>query len=242
MILPAGSEHINTGAEKNMVMKICVSLGMATLLESLEEVERVGDKADVFEIRLDLMDEPVVAPFLSQVNIPLLFTNRADWEGGNFNKNEEDRLAPLVEAIRGNASYVDLELRAPQQSWDRVISAGTQSSTRLICSWHDFKSTPETSELEDTILMMRDSGAHIGKIVTTAHDHLQALRVLNLQEKAAQLDFPLISFAMGEAGRISRIATCALGGYMTYCASDSGEQTAPGQIKVSDMHTLYQRL
>ena len=91
-------------------------------------------------------------------------------------------------------------------------------------------------------MMMRDSGAHIGKIVTMAHDFRQALRILQLQEKAAQLDFPLISFAMGEAGRISRAATCALGGYMTYCAPDSGEATAPGQIRVSDLRTIYHHL
>ena len=223
-------------------MKICVSLGMATLLESLEEAKRAGAYADVLEVRLDMMQKQDVIPFLAQVKIPLLFTNRADWEGGNFTGNEENRLAPLLEATKGNASYVDLELRAPRRSWEKLITAGARSSTRFICSWHDFNSTPDTKELENTVLMMRDSGAHIGKIVTMAHDHRQALRVLNLQEKAAQLDFPLISFAMGEAGRISRAATCALGGYMTYCAPDSGEQTAPGQIRVSDMRTLYKHL
>lgn len=223
-------------------MKMCVSLGMATLLESLEEAGRVGDNADVLEIRLDLMRDPAVMPFIAKVKTPLLFTNRADWEGGNFTGNEEDRLAPLLEATKGNASYVDLELRAPRQSWKNLVSAGTHSTTRFVCSWHDFKLTPDTSELEDTVLMMRDSGAHIGKLVTMAHNHLDALRILNLQEKAAQLGFPLISFAMGEAGRITRAATCALGGYMTYCAPDSGELTAPGQIRVSDLRTLYQFL
>ena len=54
-------------------MKICVSLGMTTLLESLQEARRVGSQADVLEIRLDLMDEPAVTPFLTQVKIPLLF-------------------------------------------------------------------------------------------------------------------------------------------------------------------------
>jgi 3-dehydroquinate dehydratase-1/3-dehydroquinate dehydratase/shikimate dehydrogenase len=228
--------------EKKMNMRVCVSLGMATVLESLEEALMLGEKADVLEIRLDLMREPAVKPFLTKIKLPLLFTNRADWEGGRFSGHEEDRLDLLLKAMEDNASYVDLELRAPEQSWKKALTAGIHSTTRLVCSWHDFNRTPGKSQLEDTLLMMQDSGANIGKIVTMADDHRDALRVLNLQEKAAQLDFPLISFAMGEAGRISRAATCALGGYMTYCAPDSGEQTAPGQIRVSDLRTLYEHL
>lgn len=225
-----------------MSMKICVSLGMTKLSDALQEARELGEKADVIEIRLDLLDEPVVAQFFEEINVPLLFTNRAEWEGGGFQGSEEERLLPLLEAIDGKAAYVDLELRAPKKSWDQIRVRCADSQCRLIASWHDFHTTPEVAELEDVVKKMQGSGAHLGKIVTTAHDHRQALRVLNLQEKAAQLDFPLISFAMGDAGRITRAATCALGGYMTYCAPDHGEKTAPGQLRVSDLQLIASHL
>ena len=44
---------------------------------------------------------------------------------------------------------------------------------------------------------MQEQGADIGKIVTTAKDYVDVLHVLSLQEKAAELDFPLIAFCMG---------------------------------------------
>ena len=225
-----------------MSMKICVSLGMAKLSEAVQEAKKLGEKADVIEIRLDLLDIISVGSFLDKIKTPLLFTNRAEWEGGGFHGNEQERLLPLLEAIDAKAAYVDLEFRAPKQSWDQVRGRCADSSCRLISSWHDFQTTPEASELEEVVEKMQESGAHIGKIITTAQNHRQALRILNLQEKAAQLDFPLISFAMGDAGRITRAATCVLGGYMTYCAPDHGGRTAPGQLRVSDLHLIASHL
>jgi 3-dehydroquinate dehydratase len=47
---------------------------------------------------------------------------------------------------------------------------------------------------------------------------------------------------MGSRGRISRLATIKLGGYMTYAAPDGGKETAPGQIPVSVMSEMLARL
>jgi 3-dehydroquinate dehydratase type I len=87
-----------------------------------------------------------------------------------------------------------------------------------------------------------ESGAHIGKIVTIAKDYKDVLRILNLQAAAAENNFPLIAFCMGVIGKISRLATTMLGGYMTYAAPDEGEETAPGQIRVSALRAMLKSL
>jgi 3-dehydroquinate dehydratase type I len=89
---------------------------------------------------------------------------------------------------------------------------------------------------------MMASGAHIGKIVTMAHGANDVLRALNLQEQARAAGFCLSCFCMGEAGRISRLATLYLGGYMTYACLNEEQATAPGQISVRRLREMVSLL
>jgi 3-dehydroquinate dehydratase-1/3-dehydroquinate dehydratase/shikimate dehydrogenase len=113
-----------------------------------------------------------------------------------------------------------------------------ESPTKLILSWHDFKETPSAAELTNLLQQMAGSGAHIGKIVTTAHNANDVLRVLALQEEARAAGFSLIAFCMGEAGRISRLATLYLGGYMSYACLNEEHSAAPGQISIRSLREM----
>jgi len=219
--------------------RICVSIGRETIDDALAIADSTASQADVLEIRLDYLNVPAVSPFVNTLNTPLLFTNRPSWEGGNFTGEEEQRVGSLLEAVAENSAYVDLELLAPDDSHQRMRMALQESSTKLILSWHNFKNTPSREELVGRMAMMQDKGADIGKVITTAHTHQDVLRVLQLQEVAEQLEFPLIAFCMGRAGVVSRVATCNLGGYMTYCAVSEEEATAPGQLSVLQLREIY---
>ncbi len=223
----------------NSQPRICVSIARETIDDVLAVADSVASQADVLEVRLDSLAVPAISPFINGVSRPLLFTNRPQWEGGNFSGNEDARMGALLEAVAENAGYVDLELLAPDESHQKMRTALQQSRTQLILSWHNFKETPTREELVGRMALMQDKGADIGKIVTTAHSHGDVLRVLQLQEVAHKLDFPLIAFCMGRPGVISRVATCDLGGYMTYCAPSANEATAPGQLTVSALREIY---
>ena len=222
--------------------RICVSIGRETIDDVLAVADSVASQADVLEIRLDCLTVPAISPFVNALSRPLLFTNRPQWEGGQFAGEEETRMGALLEAVAENSGYVDLELLAPDESHRKMRMALQESETKLILSWHNFQDTPTREELVGRLALMQDRGADIGKIVTTAHSHGDVLRVLALQEVAQQLDFPLIAFCMGRPGVISRVATCDLGGYMTYCAVSADEATAPGQLSVSALREIYSLL
>jgi 3-dehydroquinate dehydratase I len=222
-----------------MTQRICVAVARETVDEALVTAQHVSSKADVIEIRLDYLKKIHVSPFLAEITTPLLFTNRPIWEGGNFTGVENARLAPLLEVVERQVAYVDLELRAPAESLQRMRTAIEQSSTRLILSWHEFERTPERLELVAVLKAMQHQGAHIGKIVTMAHDFQDVLRILQLQEEAFLMRFPLIAFCMGRPGVISRLATLELGGYMTYCSANNGEVTAQGQLSVDALRQIY---
>jgi 3-dehydroquinate dehydratase-1/3-dehydroquinate dehydratase/shikimate dehydrogenase len=213
--------------------KICVSVAESDSGRALAVAAGAAGQAAVLEIRLDAMARPVIAPFVEKIDVPLLFTCRPDWEGGSFTGTEEERFALLEEAVKGGAAYVDVELRADEKLKQHLLTVAKEHQVQVIISWHDFKTTASAQALQSIFQEQYRSGADIGKIVTTARNFQDVLRVLALQDGASEMGFPLCAFCMGRAGMISRVATLELGGFMTYAAPDDGPATAPGQLSVS---------
>jgi 3-dehydroquinate dehydratase I len=222
--------------------RICVAVAAPDTDSALATARPIRHEVDVAEIRIDAMREVNLARLNQQAGLPLLITNRPVWEGGACRTSEEERLHPLLEAVAQEAAYIDLELKTALPLRQRLLKKISGSPTKLIISSHDFEQTPDASRLAQTLLLQRQSGAHIGKIVTMAHDHLDVLRVLNLQCEAKELGFPLIAFCMGEQGKLSRIITLLLGGYMTYAAPDEQQATAPGQLSVRGLKAALEAL
>jgi len=222
--------------------RICVSIADPSVDAALAAAKAAEPLADVIEIRLDSLAEPVIEPFLARLQKPLLFTCRPTWEGGNYAGEETARIDLLSQAVQAGAAYVDIELRADDSSRQRLLDVARGSKCKVIVSWHDFKVTASAQGLSKLFQQMYRSGAHIGKIVTTARDYRDVLRVLSLQDEAAEMDFPLIAFCMGPIGVVSRVATCGLGGYMTYAASESGQSAAPGQLPVAILRRMLTEL
>lgn len=198
--------------------------------------------ADVIEIRLDSLETPRITPFTTGLQKPLLFTNRAKWEGGSFSGSEEARLASLHEAIEKKSAYIDIELKTADALKLPLIAAAKAKGCTSLVSWHSFSSTPSSQALQAILQEEYRSGAQIGKIVTMAQKHQDVLRVLDLQRQAMELDFPLIAFCMGSHGTISRVATLNLGGFMTYASAGEEKATAPGQLPTATLRQILEEI
>jgi 3-dehydroquinate dehydratase type I len=171
-----------------------------------------------------------------------LVTNRPVWEGGQWAVGEEERIDLLCQALDWGAHYVDIELRAAPELRAQVVASARRHQAETIISHHDFERTRTSEHLTRLLEQMMGSGAAIGKIVTTAQTPTDALRVLALQEQAKAARFPLIAFAMGSAGTISRLATLYLGGVMSYAALSPEQATAPGQLSIHALQHLISTL
>ncbi|MBM9616121.1 type I 3-dehydroquinate dehydratase [Desulfobulbus rhabdoformis] len=217
---------------------ICVSLAEKNAASLQKAVAPVLEMVDLIEVRLDCMEEPQVADFIAATDKPVLVTNRPAWEGGQWQGSESERAELLVEALDWGARYVDIELLAAKEIRAMILAKAKAVGGQVVISSHDFATTPASSVLEDRLEQMMESGADIAKIVVTAHDAAQCLRILSLQEKAMARNFPLSAFAMGSAGTISRLATLYLGGCMSYAALSPEQATAPGQLSVQELHAM----
>jgi 3-dehydroquinate dehydratase I len=221
---------------------ICVAVAAANGEGVLAAVTPVLDLVDMVEIRLDALTDPRIESYITALAKPVLVTNRPTWEGGAFRGSEEERLALLCRGLEAGARYVDIELLAAPDLRARVQQKAKKLGAQVIISNHDFQGTPSTEHLRTTLQQMINSGADIGKIVTTAASPEDALRILSLQEAAMAARFPLSAFAMGAHGAISRLATLHLGGFMTYAALSPEQATAPGQITIQNLHALLSLL
>ncbi|MBM9536656.1 type I 3-dehydroquinate dehydratase [Desulfobulbus alkaliphilus] len=218
--------------------RLCVSVAAPDAGSVLAAVMPAVHLVDVVEIRLDAMKDPHIAQCIADLPCPVLVTNRPQWEGGLFMGSEEERIHILCQAIQAGARYVDVELGARQDLRRKVQETARHNEAEVILSSHDYLATPPSARLKEILAEMITAKADIGKIVTTATTAADVLRILALHENAAAAHFPLCAFTMGEAGRISRLATLYLGGFMTYAAIDQQQVTAPGQISIADLHTL----
>jgi 3-dehydroquinate dehydratase type I len=82
---------------------------------------------------------------------------------------------------------------------------------------------------------LASTGAHIVKIVTRANIWEDNFRVLSLIPSAHNLGLEIIAFCMGPIGKISRILSHLMGGYLSFASLEQGKESAAGQIPIREM-------
>ena len=207
---------------------IAVALNEPTTEHARSALRRAAGVADIVELRLDLMGELDLPRLLAERPCPVVVTCRAVREGGRWRGSEEARLDVLRRAIDLGVEYVDVEA-------DAIHLIRERGRSKLIASSHDFTAMP--ADLPGLWRRLAATGADVVKIVGMAGDARDIVPVLQL---LAAADRPTIAIAMGPAGLATRVLAlryrhCLL----TFCALETGGGTAPGQIGVDEMLSVY---
>lgn len=223
---------------------ICIPVVATTNEEALERMDAAFRLADLVELRADAIEGMALERLLSSKKGPVIVTARRREEGGSFTGGERERIALLSEAIRLGADIVDLEAST------HTILAGTLREeirkgggrTKLIVSHHDFKRTPPYRTLQEIYDHGIERGADIVKIATFARSMEDNLRMLRLVAWARRRGEEIIAHCMGAKGKASRIMAPLFGSYLTFASLREGEETAPGQLTVSEMREIFRML
>jgi 3-dehydroquinate dehydratase/shikimate dehydrogenase len=203
--------------------------------EALDLLPRAASQADIVELRLDAFDTPYdLAPLLEAGGAcPLITTLRPVGQGGRSTLPAEERLAQLVRAVELGAAFVDLE-------WDAASPAAIEALHRaggeVVVSYHDFAAVP-ADLIEGWAPSLDALGADIVKVAGTASDVRECLPVFDLLHARTT---PTIAMAMGEAGLPTRLlALRERACFLTYAALDGAVPTAPGQVGISELRSVY---
>ena len=214
---------------------------LAAALSDLAHEPLAREHADCVEFRMDLADEPLEELAAYDGDLPLLATNRAEWEGGKA--SADDRIDALVTAAElERVEAIDVELRSLERGeGDSLLDIADEHDTAVIVSSHDFDGTPDAAEMHETLVEACKWG-DVGKLAVTANGPGDVLEVLSVTYELTESGARVATMAMGAAGRHSRAVTPIYGSKIGYAPVDPAKATAPGQYDLETLATLVSQL
>ena len=230
---------------------------LAASTADLSEEPAAREHADAVEFRMDLADEPLGQLDAYDGELPLIATNRVEWDGGEAS-DDDARLDALTEATTHPAvEAVDVELEAVQAGIvedvledvldgdrtdaERVVDAARDADVAVIASAHDFEGMPGRDGIR-RILMRAEEIGDVAKFAGTATTVGDALDLLAITHERTEADETVATMAMGEAGRHTRAVAPVYGSRIGYAPVDPARATAPGQFDLATLRSLVDRL
>ncbi|SFB70009.1 3-dehydroquinate dehydratase [Halobiforma haloterrestris] len=211
----------------------------------LAEEPAAREHADALEFRMDLADDPLAALAAYDGDLPILATNRADWEGGEASDDEDARLKALAEASGFAAvEAIDVELAAIRLGdADDLLETvrEREPAVSVVASAHDFDGTPDEAAMVETLTEACER-ADVGKLAVTAHDRSDALAVLSATHRLTADGKTVATMAMGDAGSHTRAVAPVYGSRIGYAPVDPENATAPGQYDLETLARLVESL
>ena len=234
--------------------KICV-LGMGKNKEEVLEAAKkaVESKADLIEWRADSLtegefDEDFHNEILAKMReiigeMPIIYTFRTLIEGGKEIENEKYKDLILSVANAGITDIIDVEIFSFKlKARDIIDEIHSFTNVKVIGSYHDFEGTPDTAELVYRLSVIDNCNADILKIATMPHKKKDVMRIMT----ATILTYtrpnpkPIISIAMGNMGRVTRLLGGFTGSAITFASI--GRSSAPGQMDIEEVREILTKL
>jgi 3-dehydroquinate dehydratase-1 len=225
---------------------VCAPLVGRTRAELLDELEAVAPKRpDLLEWRVDFFQalgdtEAVLATAAAlhahAAGIPILFTRRAQREGGQPITLDEAQVVALYEAMcaSGAVDLVDFEMDNAAADLARVRAAAQRHGLPLVLSFHDFHATPAADVLARRFAQAKELGGDVAKVAVMPQSMGDVHALLGATLRASEaLGLPVISMAMGPLGAVTRICGGVFGSALTFAVG--AQASAPGQMPIEDV-------
>ncbi len=227
--------------------RLCVSIFVEAVEQALAQAAVAAERgAEMLEFRIDrFTDDPdALERLIEKSPLPCIVTCRPTWEGGEYEGDEQQRIALLERLGLKQPAYIDLELAAFEKSANLrqkiklVVDHPRQvrpTGTGLILSAHDFNDRPPDLTGRFNAIAEQPA-ARVIKLAWRARslrDNLEAFELLLSRAK------PSIMLCMGEFGLPSRVLAKKYGALLTFVGMDDATVTAPGQVGIETIKQHY---
>ena len=193
-------------------------------------------KADIIEWRADFLGdiESILqaAPFIFEKfkDFSLLFTVRTANEGGNISISKKDYVTLLKKVAKLGPDYMDIEYFSYRKALPQLL----EFKEKIVLSYHNFFESP--TDLTARMMKMQREETGFVKVAIMAQRECDVLDLLQITRDFTMEYGPkFIGIAMGELGKISRVAGGLTGSVWTFVALDKEEGSAPGQLTLPQM-------
>jgi 3-dehydroquinate dehydratase / shikimate dehydrogenase len=231
-----------------METKIAVPIAARTPEQAHQQVQAAkAAGADLLELRVDYLEHlstDLVTTLIAETKNaggkppPLIVTCRDKQQGGAIDYPARLRVDVLIAALKAGAEFIDLEydnFRLTDNEERLRVALSQSRKGRLILSAHNFETRFENIGKLFRTISNACPGA-IPKLIYVANHINDCFEAFDLLH---QTSGERIIFCMGEGGLISRILAKKLGGFVTFASVDEENTTAPGQLTIKQLKTLY---
>ncbi|WP_164215924.1 type I 3-dehydroquinate dehydratase [Virgibacillus sp. YIM 98842] len=224
---------------------VCTPLTGKTKEEVLAQLETILlQEPDLIEWRADFLTEisdgelvlDLVQKMKAKTDIPLLFTIRAEHEGGEkISLTKEEKVELISDVCKEtDIDFVDFETSNEEKYIKKLREVSKGNNKQLILSYHNFSETPDNEEFVKRAKKADLFGADIVKLAVMPNSKEDVHRLLELTKIIDDmLDVPVVTMSMGHIGGLSRIIGWAYGSIITFGVGV--ELSAPGQIPVKKL-------
>ena len=217
------------------------SFVLAAVTADLTE-EPAARAADAIEFRLDLAEKPLDALSGYDGDLPIIATNRVEWEGGEASDTPERLETLRVAAEHPKVEAIDVELAAiAAGNGLKTVKHARENGVSVIVSIHDFEETPAGTEMERLLSQAVEYG-DVGKLAVTAETLDDVLQLIAVTRSLTQDDEQVATMAMGAVGRHSRAIAPLYGSRIGYAPVDPADATAPGQYDLATLREMVDKL
>ena len=228
------------------VPAICAPLvGRTRAALAAEAAAVAARQPDLIEWRVDFL-EPLAdtaevlaaaaAVKQAAAGIPILFTRRAQREGGQPIPLSEPQVLDLYAAVAasGSVDAMDFEMENAAADVARVRELTRAHGLARVLSFHDFQRTPPAQDLQARFAQAQRLGADVAKVAVMPQSMEDVHRLLGATLAASRsLTIPVISMAMGGLGAVSRLCGGVFGSALTFAVGAAA--SAPGQIPIDEV-------
>lgn len=220
------------------------------ILASSKEI--AAAKPDIMEWRIDyyeagIKDNEKLIATAKKIRetvgeLPVLVTFRTKNEGGVLELGEDEYL-DLVQTVIVNrlGDAVDVELFHDEKRVKAIVAQAHNYNVVVIMSNHDFEKVPAKDVIEFRLKKMAELGADVPKLACMPHSADDVLTLLSATNDVhKELANPIITMAMADLGKVSRVAGQVFGSCLSFGAV--GKVSAPGQLSIEDLRNAEQYL
>lgn len=224
-----------------MKEKYCLPITKPSKADVSETIERLKDEYGYFEVWLDYIED-FEADFISDLidrypdRLILVFRR----------KNLEPIKMPLAQRIEvldkatHKSCLVDLDITVQTEELNYLKNSGKDKN--LLCSYHNYESTPPYDELEKIVAKMEAYSPGIIKLSTMCNSADDALRLIKLKVRFLENERKHIVLGMGEEGKITRVFGALWGNALIFIPETEEEASAPGQITRQEFDKIMERI
>ncbi|HFI0325740.1 TPA: type I 3-dehydroquinate dehydratase [Streptococcus suis] len=212
---------------------------------NLEEVEAIDvgrlSEVDLIEWRADYLPKEeilTVAPAIFEKcnGKEVIFTVRTTREGGHLDLADQEYVDLIKEvAAIYQPDYIDFEYYSYQSVFDQMLEF-----PNLVLSYHNFEETP--ANYLEIMSELTSLSPAVVKMAVLANSEQDVLDVMNYTRgfKTLNAEQTFATIAMGELGKITRIAGVITGSCWTFASLD--EVSAPGQMSLANTRKFLEIL